>query len=149
MLFDTTGGGHLSRRRRARENSRLASGTSRRASLSSSEPIRTSTRKCNARQDDCARRSGNRRYRRQIQRSVDLLFGGRRLLNADLRRSSVSIIDLLVHESSHRLLFGISADGTLTENSGSERLTPRSAATNVRSTASFTPVSLPHVFTSR
>ena len=46
---------------------------------------------------------------------------GASLLNADLRRSSISIIDLLVHESSHLLLFGISADGALTENSGSER----------------------------
>jgi hypothetical protein len=46
---------------------------------------------------------------------------GASLLNADLRRSSISIIDLLVHESSHVLLFGISADGALTENSGSER----------------------------
>ena len=46
---------------------------------------------------------------------------GASLLNADLRRSCISIIDLLVHESSHVLLFGISADGALTENSGSER----------------------------
>jgi HEXXH motif-containing protein len=46
---------------------------------------------------------------------------GASLLNADLRRSTISIADLLVHESSHVLLFGISADGALTENSGSER----------------------------
>ena len=46
---------------------------------------------------------------------------GAALLNADLRRSCVSIIDLLVHESSHGLLFGISAEGALTENSGTER----------------------------
>ena len=46
---------------------------------------------------------------------------GASLLNAEPRRSSVSIIDLLVHESSHVLLFGVSADGALTENSGSER----------------------------
>lgn len=46
---------------------------------------------------------------------------GATLLNADLRRSSISIVDLLVHESSHGLLFGVSADGALTENSGSER----------------------------
>ena len=46
---------------------------------------------------------------------------GASLLNADLRRSSISVIDLLVHESSHVLLFGISADGALTENSGRER----------------------------
>ena len=31
------------------------------------------------------------------------------------------MVDLLVHESSHVLLFGVSADGALTENSGSER----------------------------
>ncbi len=46
---------------------------------------------------------------------------GAALLNADLRRSPISIVDLLVHESSHGLLFGISADGALTENSGNER----------------------------
>lgn len=46
---------------------------------------------------------------------------GASLLNADLRRSSISIVDLLVHESSHVLLFGVSADGALTENAGSER----------------------------
>lgn len=46
---------------------------------------------------------------------------GASLLNAEPRRSSISIVDLLVHESSHVLLFGVSADGALTENSGSER----------------------------
>jgi HEXXH motif-containing protein len=46
---------------------------------------------------------------------------GATLLNADLRRSTTSIIDLLVHESSHVLLFGLSADGALTRNSGEER----------------------------
>ena len=46
---------------------------------------------------------------------------GASLLNAEPRRSSVSMVDLLVHESSHVLLFGVSADGALTENSGSER----------------------------
>ena len=38
---------------------------------------------------------------------------GASLLNADVRRSSISIADLLVHESSHVLLFGVSADGAL------------------------------------
>ena len=38
-----------------------------------------------------------------------------------LRRSTVSIIDLLVHESSHLLLFGLSADGALLSNGGEER----------------------------
>ena len=31
------------------------------------------------------------------------------------------MVDLLVHESSHVLLFGVSAEGALTENSGRER----------------------------
>ena len=46
---------------------------------------------------------------------------GATLLNADLRRTTVSLIDLLVHESSHVLLFGIAADRTLMHNSGEER----------------------------
>jgi HEXXH motif-containing protein len=46
---------------------------------------------------------------------------GATFLNADLRRSSVSLIDLLVHESSHVLLFGIGAESALTRNSGEER----------------------------
>ena len=46
---------------------------------------------------------------------------GASLLNSDAKRSIIAMIDLLVHESSHVLLFGISADGALTENSGSER----------------------------
>ena len=60
--------------------------------------------------------------------STDLFNGastfflwGASLLNANLRRSSISILDLLVHESSHVLLFGLSADGGLTTNSGRER----------------------------
>ncbi len=52
--------------------------------------------------------------------STFFLWGGT-LLNANLRRSSISVVDLLVHESSHVLLFGVSADGGLTENSVSER----------------------------
>jgi hypothetical protein len=43
------------------------------------------------------------------------------LLNANLRRSAISIVDLLVHESSHVLLFGLAADDPLTRNSGHER----------------------------
>jgi HEXXH motif-containing protein len=46
---------------------------------------------------------------------------GATLINTDFRRSAVSIVDLLVHESSHVLLFGLSADGALTQNSGHER----------------------------
>jgi len=50
-------------------------------------------------------------------------FWGGSLINAEVRRSPVSIIDLLVHESSHLLLFGLSADGALLSNSGEERYT--------------------------
>jgi len=46
---------------------------------------------------------------------------GATLLNADLRRTTVSLMDLLVHESSHVLLFGIAANSALTHNSGEER----------------------------
>jgi HEXXH motif-containing protein len=48
-------------------------------------------------------------------------FWGAALINADRRRTTVSVCDVLVHESSHILLFGISADSALTENSGHER----------------------------
>jgi hypothetical protein len=48
-------------------------------------------------------------------------FWGGSLINAELRRSEVSIIDLLVHESSHLLLFGLSAEGPLLLNEGHER----------------------------
>lgn len=60
--------------------------------------------------------------------AVDLFNGastfflwGASLINANLRRSTVSLVDLLVHESSHVLLFGVSADSALTTNSGHER----------------------------
>ncbi len=46
---------------------------------------------------------------------------GAALLNGDLRRSPIAIVDLLVHESSHILLFGVSAESALTTNSGHER----------------------------
>jgi HEXXH motif-containing protein len=46
---------------------------------------------------------------------------GATLINADFRRSVISMVDLLVHESSHVLLFGLAADGALTRNSGHER----------------------------
>ena len=60
------------------------------------------------------------------------------------------MIDLLVHESSHGLLFGISAEGALTENSGTERYELAAPQRpSGRSTASFTPVSSRHVFTWR
>jgi hypothetical protein len=48
-------------------------------------------------------------------------FWGGSLINAQVRRSPVSIGDLLVHESSHLLLFGLSADGPLLSNGGEER----------------------------
>ena len=48
-------------------------------------------------------------------------FWGGSLINAQVRRSAVSISDLLVHESSHLLLFGLSADGPLLSNRGEER----------------------------
>ena len=46
---------------------------------------------------------------------------GATLLNVDRERSAISGVDLLVHESSHVLLFGIAADGGLTRNSGDQR----------------------------
>jgi hypothetical protein len=48
-------------------------------------------------------------------------FWGGALLNAAVSRSAISIVDLLVHESSHVLLFGLSGEGPLTRNSGEER----------------------------
>lgn len=48
-------------------------------------------------------------------------FWGGSLINSELRRSAISIIDLLVHESSHLLLFGLSGEGALLDNSGDER----------------------------
>jgi HEXXH motif-containing protein len=46
---------------------------------------------------------------------------GATLLNANLRRTTISLVDLLVHESSHVLLFGLGAKSALTRNSGDER----------------------------
>lgn len=46
---------------------------------------------------------------------------GATLINSDLRRSPVSTIDLLVHESSHLLLFGVAADRPLVLNAGDDR----------------------------
>src|SRR5262249_48678117 len=43
------------------------------------------------------------------------------LLNANVSRVPISMVDSLVHESSHVLLFGLSANGGLTRNSGEER----------------------------
>ena len=66
---------------------------------------------------------------------------GRVFLNSALRRSSLAMADLLIHESSHTLLFGVSDDGALTENSGHERSeSSPSAKTSGRSMASFTRV---------
>jgi hypothetical protein len=52
--------------------------------------------------------------------STFFLWGGA-LVNADIRRNAIAMLDLLVHESSHVLLFGISTEGGLTRNSGRER----------------------------
>jgi HEXXH motif-containing protein len=43
------------------------------------------------------------------------------VLNAARQRSPVAVADLLVHEGSHLLLFGLSADRPLTSNAGGER----------------------------
>jgi HEXXH motif-containing protein len=43
------------------------------------------------------------------------------LLNSAVRRSRVAVVDLIVHESSHLLLFGIAGEGPLTSNSGTDR----------------------------
>jgi hypothetical protein len=52
--------------------------------------------------------------------STFFLWGGI-LINARVRRSPIVMIDLLVHESSHVLLFGIAAEEPLTCNPGTER----------------------------
>lgn len=46
---------------------------------------------------------------------------GLSLLNADLRRDAISMIDLLVHESGHLLLFAIAGGSALTTNDPSAR----------------------------
>jgi hypothetical protein len=46
---------------------------------------------------------------------------GATLLNANVSRAPVSMVDLLVHESSHVLLFGLSSNEGLTRNGGEER----------------------------
>jgi hypothetical protein len=46
---------------------------------------------------------------------------GATLLNADIRRSAIETVDLLVHESSHLLLFALSSRSALTKNPGTER----------------------------
>jgi HEXXH motif-containing protein len=43
------------------------------------------------------------------------------LINARVRRNPIQMIDLLVHESSHVLLFGIAAEEPLTRNSATDR----------------------------
>jgi HEXXH motif-containing protein len=52
--------------------------------------------------------------------STFFVWGGT-LLNCDRRRSPVVMVDLLVHESSHVLLFGVSANEPLVLNPGDER----------------------------
>ncbi len=52
--------------------------------------------------------------------STFFVWGGS-MLNAALPRSTIAMVDLLVHESSHVLLFGLSADEPLTRNDGQER----------------------------
>ena len=46
---------------------------------------------------------------------------GAALLSANLSRPPISMVDILVHESSHVLLFGLTFNGGLTRNSGEER----------------------------
>jgi hypothetical protein len=46
---------------------------------------------------------------------------GAALLNASIKRDAIAMVDLLVHESSHVLLFGLAAEGGLTRNTGNER----------------------------
>jgi HEXXH motif-containing protein len=51
------------------------------------------------------------------------LAWGAVLLNSELKRHPMEMIDLLVHESGHLLLFGLVEGGALTENAPSERYT--------------------------
>jgi HEXXH motif-containing protein len=53
--------------------------------------------------------------------ATTFFFWSATLLNANHSRSPIPWVDLLVHESSHVLLFGLSSDGGLTRNSGQER----------------------------
>ena len=53
--------------------------------------------------------------------ATTFFFWGATLINAEVSRTAVSIADLLVHEGSHGLLFGFSAAGGLTSNSGEQR----------------------------
>jgi HEXXH motif-containing protein len=46
---------------------------------------------------------------------------GAAVLNATIKRTPIAMIDVLVHESSHGLLFGLSAEGPLMRNGGDER----------------------------
>jgi HEXXH motif-containing protein len=52
--------------------------------------------------------------------STFFVWGGT-FLNAGLRRTPISLVDLLVHEGSHVLLFGLAAENALVRNSGDER----------------------------
>ena len=46
---------------------------------------------------------------------------GATLINGDIRRNAIEVVDLLVHESSHLLLFALSSQSALTKNAGTER----------------------------
>ena len=48
-------------------------------------------------------------------------FWGGTLLNANLSRHAVAMVELLVHEASHVLLFGLASDGGLLRNPGNDR----------------------------
>jgi hypothetical protein len=55
--------------------------------------------------------------------STFFAWGGA-LLNCQVRRSMMDMVDVLVHESSHLLLFGLSADEPLTSNSEEKHASP-------------------------
>jgi hypothetical protein len=57
----------------------------------------------------------------QFNGASTFFFWGAPLINGNTRRDSLFMVDVLIHESSHILLFGLSADGALTDNSGHER----------------------------
>ena len=60
---------------------------------------------------------------------------GAALLNANAKRSRMSLIDLVVHESSHVLLFGLAAEGALLRNSSNERYASPLRPDSAQSTA--------------
>ena len=62
-----------------------------------------------------------RPFDRAVRRILDVLQLGATLINADIRRNPIEVVDLLVHESSHLLLFAFSSQSALTKNAGTER----------------------------